>query len=470
MLRALVFGLLIGGVSCNVQSSKEMPVASRVVPEISPSDPLAVNDTAVARTEIKSAEVLLIKDKETLNVPFRGIHQVLEESDDTGTLKFKIDPGRNTVLQLPQGTKITIPRQVFVNANDDLVVTEPVTVSIKEYYSLSDMITGNLTTTTASEVLETGGMLYINAKTNAAEIKLDESKGIDINFAVSRSKKGMQLFNGDRNESGTMMWKTAGENEPTIVEIGEEMPQFPGGYEKLIKYLSKNLKYPAEARRKGIEGNVYVGMTIDENGRAGDFTVLKTRDNRLNQAAVNAFASMPNWKPGTNNGRFVKVRIAIPVKFTLDAAKSTGLSTNDGSPPGDLEPFQSDPNLLIDDKIDSADYVFQTSRLGWINCDRFIRNNVTGKYKVYIGSGNEMDVKLVFKKYKSILPGYGSNGFANFDNVALNETVTIIAMYNSEKGLMLATITAITGNRVDSVQSFRPVTIQQLKQELKKLE
>jgi TonB family protein len=103
--------------------------------------------------------------------------------------------------------------------------------------------------------------------------------------------------------------------EFTIVEI---MPQFPGGETGLRRYLQQNLKYPVKARNKGIEGKVYISFAVSETGRVTDVEVLKGIDPECNNEAVWIIKGMPEWEPGTQQGKPVSVRFVIPVYFKLN--------------------------------------------------------------------------------------------------------------------------------------------------------
>lgn len=107
-------------------------------------------------------------------------------------------------------------------------------------------------------------------------------------------------------------------NEGKIFTIVEEMPQFPGGGEAaLIKYLQNNIKYPAMARENGIEGIVYVTFVVDKDGKVKDAKILRGKGAGLDDEALRVVRSMPDWKPGKQNGRSVAVQYNLPVNFKL---------------------------------------------------------------------------------------------------------------------------------------------------------
>lgn len=98
--------------------------------------------------------------------------------------------------------------------------------------------------------------------------------------------------------------------------IVKKMPEFPGGTDSLAKYLRKNLQYPAEAREAGITGKVYLNFIVDTSGRILSPRVIKSSGNKaLNDEALRVIGNMPNWVPGSDSLKRVKVSINLPVNF-----------------------------------------------------------------------------------------------------------------------------------------------------------
>lgn len=98
----------------------------------------------------------------------------------------------------------------------------------------------------------------------------------------------------------------------------EFMPAFPGGEEALAKFLRKNLNYPRMAQENDIEGKVFVQFVINPEGKISEVTTVGPhRGGGLDEEAVRVVKSMPNWKPGKQNGQPVSVRYNLPIGFTL---------------------------------------------------------------------------------------------------------------------------------------------------------
>ena len=102
-----------------------------------------------------------------------------------------------------------------------------------------------------------------------------------------------------------------------IVGTLDENPEFPGGMVGLLKYLTSSVKYPTFAQEQGIQGTVYLSFIINKDGKVVDVKVIRGVDSSLDKEALRVVNSLPNWKPGRQNGRPVRVSYQVPMKFYL---------------------------------------------------------------------------------------------------------------------------------------------------------
>lgn len=125
-----------------------------------------------------------------------------------------------------------------------------------------------------------------------------------------------------------------------VYTVVDSLPKFQGGDNDLLAYLGKNIHYPELARDCGCTGTLYLTFVIDETGAVSNPYVLKpisgcynllpskklkkNEDNpcwnsskEMSKEALRVINSMPKWKPGILDGKYVKVQYNLPVKFTL---------------------------------------------------------------------------------------------------------------------------------------------------------
>ena len=108
-----------------------------------------------------------------------------------------------------------------------------------------------------------------------------------------------------------------GVEEEIVFDVVEQMPEFPGGPQALLTWLSQNIKYPAKAEENGVQGVVHVRYAVERDGSITDVKVMKSVDPALDKEAVRVVKSMPRWIPGKQKGETVRVRLTVPVTFRL---------------------------------------------------------------------------------------------------------------------------------------------------------
>ncbi len=103
-----------------------------------------------------------------------------------------------------------------------------------------------------------------------------------------------------------------------IFTVVEKQPKFPGGTKAFLLYIQKHLMYPEMAKRMGIEGKVYVQFVVDKEGNLSEVKSVKGIGAGCEDEAVRVIQNSPKWQPGKQRGRVVKVRIVVPLTFSLD--------------------------------------------------------------------------------------------------------------------------------------------------------
>ena len=152
----------------------------------------------------------------------------------------------------------------------------------------------------------------------------DGNKKKGISFTDERLPKENKtnwtiVYNEKWNE---VMQSDPGTPDNPIFEVVEHMPEFTGGgMPALMEYLSKNIKYPEAAMKKGIQGRGIVQFVVEKDGSITNVKILRGVDPELDKEAVRVVSAMPKWKPGTQRGEAVRVRFTVPVMFRLTEDK-----------------------------------------------------------------------------------------------------------------------------------------------------
>ncbi len=103
-----------------------------------------------------------------------------------------------------------------------------------------------------------------------------------------------------------------------IFTIVQNPPEFPGGLEAFYQYIAENLSYPTSARSAGVEGRVYVEFIVDKDGAITKVKAVKGIGSGCDLEAERVLRTAPKFKPGTQRGQSVKVKMVLPIIFKLD--------------------------------------------------------------------------------------------------------------------------------------------------------
>lgn len=453
-------------------------------------------------TEIISKDVVEITTNDTEQQPEESepVVEVLDEQETNSELVslpkkkfqyFSINSSKDETITGAEGTEITFKANSF-----NVPKNSAIKIRLKEYYKMSDIAFSNLTTETSDgKLLETGGMVFVDALVNNKKADLKKNTFFDIKFPFDKKKKDMLLFDG-KTKNKSIVWEESEVFEIEVFEeniveervdevytIVEQMPEFVGGREKLFEFLGKNTKYPAGAKALGISGKVYVNFMIDNKGEISDVKVLRGVHPLLDREAIRMVESMPNWSPGLQRGKPTNVSYNLPINFKLDGFTSTYTPEqiklyNDSLIEAQNRDIES--NLFKDDgvaeeknskdgKIAKADinyYVLSGSKLGWINCDRFLgRGNLNLTIKL---DEKNTDVKLIFHRIKSLMSGYNSGLISKFGRIPSGEKVTLFAIKYVDNKPFVCLLETKTSREVINLE-FEELTKEKLKDVTKKI-
>ncbi len=100
-----------------------------------------------------------------------------------------------------------------------------------------------------------------------------------------------------------------------IYFVVEKMPEFPGGFDAINRYIRDNVQYPPQAIKKNIFGIVYVTFCITNTGEIDKAYIAKSVNPILDAEAIRVVKLMPKWIPGVQNGKNVKVWYTLPINF-----------------------------------------------------------------------------------------------------------------------------------------------------------
>ncbi|PKG52147.1 energy transducer TonB [Olleya sp. 1-3] len=486
------------------------------------NDTLIIKETVVRQKAV--SEVKLAKVQQENVVSIKEDVEVLKTSKNTrksfvsfyNSVKktpqiIEINTEKETIITCKEGTVLSIPAKCFVDAKTGKLARGIVALQVTEYYKLSDMLLANLTTKSDDKQLETGGMLYVKAFKDNSQLQLKSGSLIEYKFPANNKKRGMQLFLGEKTNAG-VNWNL--ENKPNTtttvltseevvfleevedvevpIDVVEVVPTFPGCEnstntekikcfkEALSNLVSKNFDTGlAEELNLSGKHKIRTYFNIDKNGDVIDIQASAANTALANEA-IRVLKLIPKLKPGTQRGKPVIVPYGLPIQFTVDGSTKNNPSLITVKDKTSFErkfeeriKSRDSTTTGLVGTVTSSDvsrYVFYGSKLGWINCDRFIGSSKNAiKFKLKIKNANGANVKMVFKSLNSILPSKNVNDSYDFGTVTANEVVVLVAIKKVDDrlylGLKEAKVEAISELDID----FKEVSLDQLKTELRKL-
>jgi len=135
-----------------------------------------------------------------------------------------------------------------------------------------------------------------------------------LNAQTQDSTRSLDKAKNHSGKNSTYPIEDVEENVFLVVEVA---PEYPGGLDSLMKYLQENITYPKDAREANIQGTVYVTFIVEANGSVSSVKVLRGIGGGCDEEAARVVKGMPNWKPGTQRGKPVRVQFNLPVRFIL---------------------------------------------------------------------------------------------------------------------------------------------------------
>jgi len=98
-------------------------------------------------------------------------------------------------------------------------------------------------------------------------------------------------------------------------KVDATFPSFPGGQNKLNRYLKKNLKYPKVDLESRVQGTVLVSFIIEKDGSLSNFEIIRNVSQAIDAEALRVVKNSPNWEPAKLDEKPVRVRYTLPVIF-----------------------------------------------------------------------------------------------------------------------------------------------------------
>ncbi|HEY3404515.1 MAG TPA: hypothetical protein VGK59_14095 [Ohtaekwangia sp.] len=177
---------------------------------------------------------------------------------------FVVDSKQDNVVEAENGATIVFPKGCF-KTSDGEVVTEEVKIEIAEAISLDEMILSNLTTTSDGKLLETDGMIYFNATTQAGEqLFINKDIPVHITIRTPEIKPGMMAYKGVRDENGNMNWIEPKELDKYLITVNIDSLDFlPYGFRETVDKGMPFRKYKTSTQQ--LADSLYYALSFSDS-------------------------------------------------------------------------------------------------------------------------------------------------------------------------------------------------------------
>ena len=107
------------------------------------------------------------------------------------------------------------------------------------------------------------------------------------------------------------------DDEVQDFRVVEDLPQFPGGPTELMKWLTRNLKYPKSVAEQKHQGRVVAEFIVNKDGSVTDVRILSSFNQQCDREVLRVLRMMPRWTAGIMDGQPCRTKVCIPVVFRL---------------------------------------------------------------------------------------------------------------------------------------------------------
>lgn len=407
-----------------------------------------------------------------------------------------VDATKDNLIKGEKGTQVFIPAGALVFEDGSAVKGDAV-ISLKEFYSSGDMMSANLSSMSDSMMLQTGGMLYVEAKAGNKQLKVDGRRSIVISFPRKKGIDSMEVFYGSTRDAGGINWMPGIERKLVYEAVDTLLTKDSSLYTKQVRvcswlastsgydidwivkdkdstvwtYVEKHLVLPDDVKEEMLKGNVFgigdqMGLKLDRAGKvvAVSFYQGENFDKKPPLLSAKAqtiittfFKNMPPFDMRRMSPEIEEHHLGFCCEIAIEREKYAAA-------------FKAKYDQYRDKAVKAMNateaelYILNATQLGWINCDRFY--NYEGEktdFVVAMPNVKDPKVQLIFPDISSVMQGTVKDGKAVFANVPVGKRVSITAIaFGGKEQPLMAKTDAIISKTPFTLSGFTAFTMKEL--------
>ena len=178
-----------------------------------------------------------------------------------------------------------------------------------------------------SELMHEDEMVPMSIEEQFAQLEPDKAQPkeaeqlhiVDDNVELAPQEEQV-AENESEGDDEQLLQELKGDDEDdgkVLPPMGIDPPQYPGGAVELMKWLTKNLRYPKIAEMRKTQGKVIAHFYVEKDGSITGLKVVQSLSRECDKEALRVLGMMPNWQPGVQNGKPCRTKVSIPIVFKL---------------------------------------------------------------------------------------------------------------------------------------------------------
>lgn len=444
----------------------------------------------------------------------------------SGKLKTKtkrtnltVDNSKPNMVYGKEGTGLYFPAESFVDSKGNLIDGK-VSIRLDECYDVADMLQSKLSTTSGGKMLETAGMVNIKAYSGGREVYLRDGAAYNIYFPKNGNvKEDFQLFYGEWNKDGIIDWKLAENDEPIDEEEiwEQELTDDEWIEEEELETVQPRQSLLAEDEacfiqieksyiRRGFKINKmdYFNWKLANGQTLNQWFVSNFNPDieMLEEFCVNDYRSEIQFKVDRNGAfksyyvfnsnaireydrvlaAFLQTMPALELdklmpKYTDDHACILTFSSKRGNDRQNfVQQFKSKNKAAINNPLQDVEastldyFVYSSTELGWINCDRFYDSEQPlVDYVVKSAPSSAGSVSMIFDDINSIVKGVYENGEVVFRGVPSMQKVRLVGIDVIGSQPQMCVVKSNTHDESVELTAYKPFSITELEKTFSKM-
>lgn len=500
---------------------------------------LLQNGVTAEKTSVQSlgeVPITLAEPEETQRASHRRVDLILTakmieslatlmtdlKQDRTQTFTLQSDKGAK--LEGKEGTNIWIEPNTFRFADGSSPQTA-ITITLKEAYGYEDMILDGLSTHSSGNLLETGGMIYLEAAADGRPLQIGSQNEVVVGMPTTQQLPGMQLFMGEQNAAGQVTnWSPTEQAFRTgLNEMLTALPKKPKLAHQWIKPPKAAIDYsnePVKPRKPfkpnqpnkpskeetyyntGILRKLVIGKSrmakkeaklyakkmkdyerklarYEDRKKAYDVAMLKyqeevsTFDQRHEEWAEGLEKQELNFRASPEFKAYLaKKEKSQAARFKLYEEQMAAWERLKEQRLTEYEEKYADQ--IVGSKSLSMQYLYRINQLGWINCDRFYNIPAEEKMNLAVADDDEEkeEIFIVFKDIKSMMKAQRqptTNAYLT-QAVPKNAAIRIVGIKVKNGKAHLAIKDTTAGASSLHQLTYQPTSLKMIRQALQNLD